>query len=188
MQDMFTYQVIQSVLPSEEFKSVQKSSRSLAFTPVPVGLGDTLHLAHVEPHIEASLLKAAEEVTGHKLECIKSFYRLNTKIVNNTIRIHSDAVIDGKKPDIAGVFYLETSDTCGTALFEHPEFGRDSKGKPNAIFKRAEGWKPYVFYKALGNSMFVYKADLYHSRYPFESYGLNQEDGRIVIVMFMRKL
>lgn len=186
---MFEYTVIKDVLNPEIFESAVLLGRTSKFRKVDVGLGDTLYLAEVPKNLEQRLVNAAESVTGLNLSCIQSFFRLNTTELNTAIRIHADSMINGIKPTVAGVFYLESMPGTGTALFEHKIFGRYSKDPSrNAIYKRDEGWVAYQKYEAVANTMFVYNSDFYHARFPWEAYGHDKTDGRIVVVLFMRQV
>lgn len=159
---MFEYTVIKDVLNPEIFESAVLLGRTSKFKKVDVGLGDTLYLAEVPKNLEQRLVNAAESVTGLNLSCIQSFFRLNTTELNTAIRIHADSMINGIKPTVAGVFYLESMPGTGTALFEHKIFGRYSKDPSrNAIYKRDEGWVAYQKYEAVANTMFVYNSDFF---------------------------
>ncbi|WP_396189898.1 hypothetical protein [Flavobacterium sp.] len=186
---MFEYKVIENVLGQEMFNNTVLVGRHSKFKKVDVGLGDTLYLAEVPKNLEQHLINAVSGATGFNLSCIQSFFRLNTPDLNNAIRIHADSLINGIKPTVAGVFYLESMPGTGTALFEHKIFGRYSKDPSrNAIYKREEGWSAYMKYEAVANTMFVYNSDFYHARFPWEAYGHDKTDGRIVVVLFMRQV
>lgn len=181
------YAIIKSILPDDIFEIFKKRSRNAIFKDIPAGKGDTLRLAKPDSNIVNLIKQRIEAELKLDLSLIISFVRLNHNFVNNTFRVHSDTVIEGQKPDVAAVFYFDTVKDTGTALFEHPTYGRLNKDySESAIFKDNELWHPYMRYESEANSAFVYNADLYHGRYPWEAYGDSQKNGRIVIVMFMR--
>lgn len=186
---MFMHKVIDNVLPEDIFQVFKRKCRNAVYKDIPAGMGDTLRLAKPDPLIVDFILKEISKSLCMKLRVIISFARLNHNNVNNTFRVHSDTLIEGEKPDIAAVFYFDTVVNTGTALFKHPEYGLIN-GNPSQslIFKDNELWEPYLKYESKANSAFIYNADLYHGRYPWEAYGTSQKDGRIVLVMFLKEV
>lgn len=186
---MFEYAVVKDILPKDIFERFRKKCRLAIYRDVPAGMGDTLRLAKPDSIIVELIKSKLEKELNKKLGIIISFARLNHNLVNNTFRVHSDTVIEGQKPDIAAVFYFDTVEDTGTALFEHPEYGRINEDYTQSIiFKNNELWTPWQKYESEANSAFIYNADLYHGRYPWEAYGNSQANGRVVLVMFMKEL
>lgn len=186
---MFEYTAIKDILPDDIFSLFKKKSRNAIYKDVPADDVETFKLAKPDMLIVNLIKSRIECELKKKLGMIISFARLNHNHVNNTFRVHSDTIIEGQKPDIAAVFYFDTVKDTGTALFEHPEYGRINTDPTQAvIFKNNELWKPWMKYESLANSAFVYNADLYHGRYPWEAYGDSQKNGRVVIVMFMKEI
>lgn len=179
--------IIDDVLDLTTLGEARRVGReSSRFQPIDKGNGRVLHCALVPPFIDRQLQAAMERSLARKLRNIISFYRLNTSRLDTEFRVHCDTVIQGELPDYAGVFYLETCQDSGTALYEHPVHGRgDDQGL--SIFDEDDGkWSPYFMCPEYENRMFLYKSSLFHGRYPWKARGNTRKDGRIVIVKFMK--
>jgi hypothetical protein len=173
---------IENVLDNSTFLSLRESLESTKsdFKGIDV-IGNLLYYQEVSKDIEEKLHRAIQREIGKYPKNILTFARLNTPTLNTEFRIHSDGVIRGQQPNLACVFYLRTDDS-GTALFEHPVYGREWKGKSSNVHLIDDGqWKIYEEYKSKENSMFLYYSDLWHGRQPWIV-----EHDRIVIVSFMR--
>lgn len=175
--------VLTDVLEAVTFERYYKEVRGYTFKEAKMGLGDKLFGAFTPPLLRKVLVSKASEAVGRELACNISFVRLNHSGTDSSPRIHADHFAMNKV-DVAAVFYFETSEH-GTALFEHDVLGRTCKPGAQHVFKDTEGWKPYHFYAAIANSMLLYSADMFHSRWPVKSYGDSAKDGRIIVVNFM---
>lgn len=177
---------VENVLSEGDFRRALIAGRKACYQRVSKGSGKYLHLAPVPMIINKPLHEAMEFGTGCRLLEIVSFYRLNSLKLDTEFRVHCDTVIQGEIPDYACVFYLENSGDSGTALFEHPEHGRSDESRLS-IFDEDDGkWEVYFRNYAKANSMFIYDSSLFHGRFPWASKGYTKQDGRIVIVKFMK--
>lgn len=176
-----------NTLPEDIYKESKAIAKRLRYSPVKVENGEFFFLARVPSFINDSLNKAAEELVGKPLEDIASFYRLNSFIHDTKFRIHCDSEIQGRKPTHACVFYLYTHVDSGTALYEHQVYGRED-GASLAIFDSDDGlWKAWHKVYAEENKLLVYKSSLFHGRFPWQCWGTSKEDGRLVIVKFLKE-
>ena len=183
------YLIVKNALPEEVFKELSAGCRSLNFKNFTSSDSFSMQAALIPKKLSEAIDIVACEATGIKLHTLNTFARLNSAKYDLQPRIHSDGHIMGEHPDIAMVLYTETSPGFGTALFSHPVHGDRSRAADRQVFtENCEEWKPYVFYEAVANSVFIYKAEMYHCRYPFAAYGKTQKDGRIVIVKFFKEL
>jgi hypothetical protein len=181
---MNDYTVLTNVFPDKEFQSLKNYlKRSVRdFKPFDVGYDHNLYFHMIPRPTNETLNKAIEAKVG-KFQEVLTFARLNTPDKNTEFRVHSDSKIFGKQPNLAAVFYIESSEDSGTAFFKHPEYGDRFEFKPNQpqIIPKDDGlWEKYYQYNAVENTMLLYNAHLYHGRQPWV---MNHE--RIVIVKFM---
>lgn len=164
---------------------VERVMRTATIERVNMRLGDFLYGAYTPLSIREQLTALASKATGRKLISALSFIRLNHSGTDKSIRIHADSAAMGDI-DVASVFYLDSNAEHGTALFRHPDIGPRCKKGGQPVYKSAEGWEKYFFYPAERNTMLMYSADMFHCRWPVISYGSSIEDGRLIIVNFMR--
>lgn len=177
--------IIPRVFDDERLAEVDYVMRRAKIDRVKMGLGDYLYGAYTPPYIKQELTDLASKVVGRDLVSNISFIRLNHKTTDTSPRIHADSKAMGEI-DVASVFYLDTNDTHGTALFTHRTLGPICPADGQPVFKDDTDWEPYFFYTAKRNSMLLYAANMYHSRWPIISYGDSQINGRLIIVNFMR--
>lgn len=148
-----------------------------------------MYASRLPAHIDAVLTAKAAELIGKKIESIASFARLNNSRLDTSFRIHSDAFIRNKKPDYACIYYLNTNLDSGTAFYKHADYGdKWCKGNPNIFTKDDGKWERYFLAPEIANSMVIFDSDLYHGRYPWQSYGVDRKDSRIVVVNFIKVL
>jgi hypothetical protein len=176
--------ILQNVLSPPVFAEALEIARTKEMVKVRMDYGDIAIGMHTPTKVCDILTKAASDIIGKELISNISFIRLNHSKTDVTPRIHSDQSTMGQI-DVASVFYFETSEH-GTALFEHPEYGRVWRPGLRTVFKDPTDWSIYAHYAAVKNSMLIYSADMWHSRWPTISYGDDQSNGRLVIVNFMR--
>jgi hypothetical protein len=180
--------MVDNVLTDEQALEVRRVGRKAHFQPVPKGNGTFLHLAAVPRFLDNHLHHKTEVHLDLRsgLRNIASFYRLNTRQHDTEFRVHCDRLIQGEQPDVACVYYLESSEVSGTAFFRHPEHG---VGDPEnlKVFDVDDGkWEPYNWFYARANSMLIYPTSLYHGRFPWVAEGSDKSDGRIVVVKFLK--
>lgn len=136
----------------------------------------TMSVCDVPEEIKELITKEVIKLTGVKLKPIVIYTRYNDEEVDTSFRVHSDGSVMGQEVAYASVLYLTTGET-GTALLRHPEYGSISKGN---IYTEDDGkWQVYDFAPEVENSMVVYPAARYHSRWPAKS-----KSERFVIVGF----
>lgn len=175
--------ILSDVLDVKMFEEHQKLTRKYDYQTVNMGLGDKLFGVYTPPDLLAALLRKASDAIGRELSCNVSFVRLNHKHTDVSPRIHAD---DAAMRDVAaaGVFYFESSEH-GTGLFKHPVWGTHHRQGTPHVFKDLTDWEMYFHYKAVANSMLMYEASMFHSRWPVISYGESKDDGRVIVVLFM---
>lgn len=181
------FQLIENIFTPNEFEDLKRQLQSSTYLPFPLDKPQILYLAPVPKAYDDALTIWAESIVESKLNQLRSFARLNTEDLDTNFRVHSDGKIYGAYPDIACVFYINTRDDSGTAFYESPIYGRQSPGDEYNVHKVDDGnWSQYAKVFEKENSMLIYNARLYHGRFPWKSYGHSEEDGRIVIVKFLK--
>jgi len=174
--------VLNNVLDEKEFSSIKFYLKNSIkdFKSFDVGHDHSLYFHLIPKHVKQKLNKAVMDTVGD-FEDVLTFARLNTPTKNTEFRIHADSKIFGKQPNLAAVFYLDSSTDSGTAFFEHPVYGKThTPPNPQIITEDDGDWNNYHQYNAIENSMLLYNSDLYHGRQPWAV-----KEERIVIVKFM---
>ena len=125
------------------------------------------------------------------IEIKASGYRLNFAGEPPNQSIHSDL---GFGTHVV-VVYLNEGDS-GTAFWEHNETGateiwygqRELFEAIKDDFENPEAWTQRMVVPVKSNRAVIYKASLFHSRYPFEAFGSTPEDGRLIAIAFFNFL
>jgi hypothetical protein len=183
------FDVVTNIFSDFEFEDLRSQLRMSTYLPFPLDKPQILYLTPVPKAYDEVLTQVAELTVQSKLNQLRSFARLNTEELDTNFRVHSDGKIYGHYPDVACVFYIDTREDSGTAFFESPIYGRTSPSPEYNVHKVDDGnWHPYAKVHQVANSMLVYNAQLYHGRFPWKSYGVSKEDGRIVIVKFLKTI
>ena len=183
------FQLVENIFDLDEFEDLKRQLREATYLPFPLDKPQILYLAPVPKAYDDALTIWAESIVESKLNQLRSFARLNTEELDTNFRVHSDGKIYGTYPDIACVFYIDTREDSGTAFYESPIYGRTSALPEYNVHKDDDGnWHPYAKIHQKENSMLIYNAALYHGRFPWKSYGQSKEDGRIVIVKFLKTI
>ena len=124
------------------------------------------------------------------IKIILSGYRLNYEGEPPNQAIHSDL---GFGTHVV-VVYLNEGDS-GTAFWEHKEtkvveltFDHDLVVQTAADCDNPEAWEQRTVIPTKNNRAVVYKASLFHSRFPFEAFGNTPEDGRLIAIAFFEFL
>jgi hypothetical protein len=180
---------IENILDDKKFKELVAYCRRQPFKGLVREDNTVMYFKELPESINSILNKIASDVWGKPLHDIYSFIRLNSSVHDTVFRVHSDSKVVDQHPQVAALFYLEDSETSGTAFFEHPLHGHIAKDSGYYVFtEEDEAWEIKDKYYAKANSMIVYDSRLFHGRFPWISYGKNEKDGRIVIVKFMREI
>lgn len=137
----------------------------------------TLWGAYIPDELQKLMQLVMEEATGRKLDHILSFIRYNFPEDTQEFRMHSDGLILGQQPEVAGVYYI-TEGTSGTGMYSHEEYGESGPG----IFNEDDGkWKMVDFCEAVADRLLIYPAQNYHQRTPFKV-----EEERFIVVGFYK--
>lgn len=114
-------------------------------------------------------------------------------------QLHSLVHADNTEAQFASILYLNTPEQCqgGTAFWRHKETGweaqptqdeLDAKGKTiewlHDEWNRAEAWEQTLLVPMKFNRFIYYPTSLFHSRYPWYSFGEKDEDSRLIWVGF----
>jgi hypothetical protein len=149
--------------------------------------GSHMYYAPVPEDIDTLLLLSIEQAISRILRPIYAFIRLNTSRHDTEFRIHSDSKVCNHMPTVAALFYLDGSDTEGTAFYKHSELGDRALNDDYHLYTTDDGkWTRYETHYPKENSLIVYDSKLFHGRYPWKVEGINQKDGRIVVVKFLK--
>ena len=185
--------IIDNFLDSETYRSVYHKLSSNEFTEIPVG-DKSFWVQFSNEEFDQLVLDKISEAEGVKRRNILSFFRVATDKVDTDWRIHSDAIINGERPDRALVLYLSPSSMQGlhgTAFWKHKELGdclpEDvSFNKFDEILlsesNNVDKWDLHsvVGYKV--NRALCYPCNYFHSKYP----NVGWSEGRMVYVMFYK--
>lgn len=170
--------IVPEVLPKHHLDALKKHVMVNSFQPIDIG-GTEMYAMDVPVEIKQWIIGFTEELLDKKLEEVAIYCRYNSSALDTTFRVHSDGLIQGQQPTIASVLYLTTGNT-GTALYTHPEHGSEGLGK---IFQEDDGkWELIDFCEEVENTMFVYNANSFHSRFPHKARG-----ERVVVVSFLKE-
>lgn len=129
-------------------------------------------------------------------------WRLNLKGELPHNFVHADDIC----AKYAAVFYLNTPEQCaahytGTAFWKHagleiehmPSDEQIQEHTPSiADFKKwmehewqtEKSWEMTGFVRAAFNRLVIYPTSKFHSRYPFEAFGSDKTDGRLILAVF----
>jgi hypothetical protein len=176
--------VIEDVFPKEEFEALKQYLRACKYKPLDKK-NDFLYYSELPKQAIDKLINKVNEVTQMNLKEIVTFARLNTSVIDARVRIHADNIVFGKQPKFAFVYYLETNSESGTALLSSPTYGKERLDMKMSVFTEIGDWEVTKFNPELENSLFLYRSVLYHSRWPPISRGIDEKDGRIIIVSFL---
>lgn len=132
------------------------------------------------------LLEKIETVMG-PVDMLGMGYRLNFNGERPNHAIHSDLGWGTH----ALVLYLSEGPS-GTAFWYHKATGARSitVGQVELLeqigddWNNEEAWELRNFVESKFNRAIIYESKLFHSRYPFEAYGVEPNDGRLIAVAF----
>lgn len=114
-------------------------------------------------------------------------YRLNYAGEEPNQSIHADL---GFSTHVALV-YLNEGDS-GTAFWKHKETGAieiwygqlELFQQIKDHFESPEAWEQRLVIPTKQNRCVIYKANMFHSRFPFEAFGSTPDDGRLIALAF----
>jgi hypothetical protein len=185
--------IIDNFLDSNTYNETYNKLTSNDFNKVDVG-DKSFWVQLSTPEFDELVLDKISKVEDTRRRNILSFFRVATDKVDTDWNIHSDAIIDGERPDRALVLYLSPSNMNGlhgTAFWKHKELGDclpnnvsfeqydDVLDKESNNIDRWE-LQTVVGYKI--NRALMYPCNYFHSKYPNVGWG----SGRIVYVMFYK--
>lgn len=175
------YKAIYEKLSSNDFKEVQAGDKSF-------------WVQFSDPTFDELVLNKISDIEGVKRRNIFSFFRVATDKVDTDWRIHSDAIINGERPDRALVLYLSPSrmeGLHGTAFWKHRQFGDSLPSDisfedydkvlledSNMLYK----WDLHSVVGYKENRGLMYPCNYFHSKYP----NIGWPEGRMVYVMFYK--
>lgn len=175
--------LINNVLIPEDLEKVKAHLTSTDYLTYPLGEGVDMYVCDIPPSIKEFILDVVQGVTRKKLEAVATFARYNSPDMDTSFRIHSDGLINGEQPDVACVLYLTTGNN-GTALFTHEKYGDFPEEGEEKIHTEDDGlWQMYDYCEEVENTMFVYDAKCFHSRWPSKA-----DNHRFVIVGFFKEV
>jgi hypothetical protein len=144
------------------------------------------------------------KAVGFKVRPAISFFRLGLAGDTTTTFIHADTAVDGAA--WAGVLYLSAPDCkafSGTAFWRHNKLGWDrlpssatieaqtGRAADEAFFdslnedgQGEDAWFMNGFVSMKSNRFVAYPTNLFHSRYPRETWGNEKSEGRLTWVCF----
>ena len=179
--DDAVYQEIYKELIENEFIEVEAGSKSF-------------WIQNSNPELDQYILDKIAAVEGVQRRNILSFFRVATDEVDTDWRIHSDAIINGERPDRALVLYLSPSSMTrvhGTAFWNHNTFGYclpqnvSSEEYDKVLEEDSNNLEKWTLHSVIGyreNRAVCYPGNYFHSKYP--NWGWSE--GRIVFVMFYK--
>jgi hypothetical protein len=169
--------LMEDVFDGEDHLALDQCLKTMSYFPLELDEHATMYAGELPTPLARLIEGKVQEAWGEELTPIATFARLNDTELDNTFRIHSDGLVQGQQPTVAAVYYIENGGS-GTALMTHEEYGDQGSG----IYTTDDGkWTVGEFVAGNANSMFVYEAQAFHTRYPEKS-----EDTRVVIVSFLK--
>jgi hypothetical protein len=145
-----------------------------------------------------------EKAVGFKVRPAISFFRLGLAGDTTTTYIHADTAVDGAA--WAGVLYLpapECTAFSGTAFWRHNEYGWDRLPPSHVIESQTgaeaddaffdslnadgqteDAWFMNGFVSMKSNRFVAYPTNLFHSRFPRDTWGKEKSEGRLTWVCF----
>lgn len=179
--DNDTYQTIYDKLTSSQFKEVVAGDKSF-------------WVQFATPEFDELVLNKINKIEGATRRNIFSFFRVATDKVDTDWRIHSDAIINGERPERALVLYLSPfsmEGLHGTAFWKHKEFGYclpedvSFEEYDTVLLNESNIISKWDLHSVIGykvNRAVCYPCNYFHSKYP----NIGPEEGRVVYVMFYK--
>lgn len=170
------------------------------------GFGPIDHLGATYEHIghqyNPGLVPLIEEAVGFRIIPKMEFFRCDLESDALKSWVHADSIC----AQYASVYYLNPPDMCkgGTAFWIHRGWKWDrlptkedliAYGMDLAVYEKEmmaawnsrEPWDMVGFVGMKFNRFITYPTYRFHSRYPFEAFGTQPEDGRLIWVCFYNR-
>lgn len=173
---------INDVLDLHTYNLLTASVQETEFKAIPLGAGVKMYATEAPQEVTEAVWSIVSLAIGKELKTIAMFVRYNDEFMDTSFRIHSDGEVLGEQPTVACVLYLNSGET-GTALFEHDIYGSYPADWEDKVHTEDDmGWVVVNYAPQVANSMFIYDARQFHSRYP------HQADGpRFTLVGFFKE-
>lgn len=153
-----------------------------------------------DPKLLSELEAGLAKIHGAPCKVTLAFFRLSLHNEDTPVWIHPDSSCD----EMAAVVYLTRPLYCygGTAFWKHRGLGLDyypdmADCELNSIVpgqwlaeqvnqdgQSSDAWEMTGLVSMKFNRLVTYPTKLFHSRYPKESFGNNQDDGRLILAAF----
>lgn len=175
------YSFMYNNLIDNEFKEIQVGDKSF-------------WVQFSNPEFDNIVISKISSIEGTQRENIFSFFRVATDKVDTDWRIHSDAIINGQRPERALVLYLSPSQMeglHGTAFWKHKELGKclpenvSFEEYDKVLASESNNIDKWDLQSVIGyevNRGLMYPCNYFHSKYP----NVGWESGRMVYVMFYK--
>ena len=185
--------IVDSFLSEELYNSVYNTLIDNEFIEVQAG-DKSFWIQNSNPEFDNLVISKISNIEGFERENIFSFFRVATDEVDTDWRIHSDAIINGQRPERALVLYLSPSQMGGlhgTAFWKHNELGKclpenvSFEEYDKILASESNDISKWELQSVVGyevNRGVMYPCNYFHSKYP----NLGWESGRIVYVMFYK--
>lgn len=185
--------IIDNFLDEGVYESVYDDLVSKDFNKVDVGDG-SFWVQSSSPEFEDLVINSISAMENKPIRSVFSFFRIATDKVDTDWRIHSDAIINGEKPDRALVLYMSPSEMVGlhgTAFWKHKDLGDclpedvSFEEYDEVLAKESNNMSSWDLQTVVGykvNRAVTYPCNYFHSKYP----NMGWESGRVVYVMFYK--
>lgn len=156
----------------------------------------SFYVQQVDGDFVETVCKIISKKENKTIQPILSFFRCATDKLDNDLRIHSDYIIEGVKPDRACVLYMSKSEIeglNGTAFWEHEYYGQklpdyvSNEEFDRMIVEDSNDVTKWKLKSVIGNNenrLISYPSNYFHSKYPATAW----EKGRYVFVMFYKTI
>lgn len=185
--------VIDNFLSEEKYSDVYKKLTSAQFKDIDAG-DRKFWVQYSNLDFDNLVLHKISEIERVNRRNILSFFRIATDKLDTNWDIHSDAIINGERPERALVLYLSPSSMVsmhGTAFWKHVEFGDSLPNDisfevyDNTLLQDSNNIDKWELQSVIGykvNRAVMYPCNYFHSKYP----NFGWAEGRMVYVMFYK--
>jgi hypothetical protein len=185
--------IIDDFLESNLYDAVYGSLCNNEFQAIDVG-DKKFWVQYSNKDFDDYVIKKLSDIEGVERRNIFSFFRVATDKLDTDWRIHSDAIINGERPERALVLYISPSSIKGlhgTAFWKHKELGDclpedvSFEKYDEVLLNESNNIDKWDLHSVVGykvNRALCYPCSYFHSKYP----NLGWEDGRMVYVMFYK--
>ena len=185
--------VVDNFLDEDLYKNLYNNLISNEFVEVEAG-DKSFWIQQSTPEFDNIVINSISVIENRDRQNIFSFFRVATDNVDTDWRIHSDAIINGQRPERALVLYLSPSQMeglHGTAFWKHKELGKclsenvSFEEYDKVLASESNNIDKWDLHSVIGyevNRGVMYPCNYFHSKYP----NVGWESGRIVYVMFYK--